>query len=117
VGPLLLPPCGTYLPSHVPRGSSCRRFTTHEHGGLYSNSTPQAITVTDAQAAGPCTFIAVARCGLRLVWLPGSLFDPLRQFLVAPSDFAHLLPGVRVVHGLGSGQDFFGAGSKVPGER
>ncbi|SRR6266436_4599294 len=52
--------------------------------------------------------------GLRFVC---AVFYPLRQFLVARSDFAHRQPGSSVVHGLGFGQDFFGACSQVAGKQ
>jgi hypothetical protein len=60
---------------------------------------------------------AAIRCGLRLVCVRGQSFDPLGQSLVARSDFAHLLPSVRVLHGLGSKQYFFGARSPATGEQ
>src|SRR5216684_6902832 len=79
--------------------------------------TAHRITVSDGQAARSCTFLTAVRCGLRIVCLPGHLFDLLRQSLVARGDFAHLPPGVRVLHGLGSEQDFFGACSPGAGKQ
>ena len=50
---------------------------------------------------------------LRLVCPVGLHFDPLRQSLIAGSDSARHLPGVRVLAGFGSGQDFPGTFSEV----
>jgi hypothetical protein len=44
------------------------------------------------------------------------LFEPLGQFLVFHSEFEHPLLGLWIVEGLGSGQDFFRACSRVPRE-
>src|SRR5712672_2749231 len=79
--------------------------------------TAHRITVSDGQAAWSYTFLVAVRCGLRTVYLPGQLFDLLRQSLVARGDFARLPPGVRVLHGLGSEQDFFGACSPGAGKQ
>jgi hypothetical protein len=54
--------------------------------------TAHRMTVSDGQAARSCTFLEAVRCGLRIVCLPGQLFDLLRQSLVARGDFAHLPP-------------------------
>jgi hypothetical protein len=51
------------------------------------------------------------------LFLAGCLFKPPRQCLVAGSDFAHFPPRVRVVHGLGFGQDLLGAHSQVVRKR
>jgi hypothetical protein len=42
-------------------------------------------------------------------------FKALSQFHVGLSDFAQPLPGIRVVEGLGTGQDFFSTRSQVHG--
>jgi len=44
------------------------------------------------------------------------LFEPPRELPVARSDSAHRPPSVRVLHGLGFGQDLPGAFSRVPSE-
>src|SRR5262249_45047620 len=54
---------------------------------------------------------------LRLVCRAGLHFEPPRQSFVAPSDSVHHLSSVRVVEALGSGQDLFGALSRVSDER
>jgi hypothetical protein len=51
---------------------------------------------------------------LRLICL---LFEPLRQLLVARRNCAHHVPGVRVGHCLGFGQDFLGARPQVANTR
>jgi hypothetical protein len=45
------------------------------------------------------------------------MFELHRQFHAGASDFAQLLPNVRIVEGLGVGQDFFSACPQVVGER
>src|SRR5438128_1831538 len=52
---------------------------------------------------------------VHVVSIAGALFEPLRQFHVSNSDFVQLLPSVRIVEGLGSGPEFLGARSQVPG--
>jgi hypothetical protein len=54
---------------------------------------------------------------VRLGLVGRRLFEPLRQFQVFRGDFAHLLLGIRVLEGLGFGQEFFGAVSRVPREQ
>jgi len=53
---------------------------------------------------------------LRLVFVAGVLFEPMRQFLVARRDSAQLRPEVRVA-GLGSGRHFLRACSQFHGKR
>jgi hypothetical protein len=53
-----------------------------------------------------------AACGLPL-FPSGRSFEPPCQSFVAGSDFAHFPPCVRVFHGLGLGQNLFGARAQV----
>ena len=55
-----------------------------------------------------------ARAGLG--YLAGLFFEPLRESLIARSDFAHCLLGLSVLHDFCLGQDFLGARSQVSGE-
>jgi hypothetical protein len=53
---------------------------------------------------------------LHPVHVAGALFEPPRQFPVAHGDFAQFPPGIPVMKGLGSGQDFFGARLPASGD-
>jgi hypothetical protein len=47
-----------------PRGDGAGlRLETGEHGGDYPDNMPPAITLTDAQAGGPCTFPCESAAG------------------------------------------------------
>ena len=64
------------------------------------------------------TFRGLALAGLSSgVCLAGPLFGPLCHSLIARSDSAYPQPGVRVIHGLGLEQEFFGTCSPAARER
>jgi hypothetical protein len=77
------------------------RFTATGRNRSLARKRPRGLRSSRAYAFSE--FSAVAR----------TPFKPLRQFLVSRDDCARLLPNVRLMEGLGAGQDLFGACSQV----